>query len=377
MNWKMIFALGFCLSLISIVSVQAIWKVGGVDVCAGADCENDTQSPGPNYLVNLTAEDEDGNEQILNISVYKTDTEDLINRYSIDGNVSFPLNDSKIDMDIDYDESNLQIKLKGLNVSNLNGKNSKVIVNDVMIGDFPDISTTYVLVAYKVELPSDFNFTQIVLKIKYSHLPVTDENNLLLYKCSNYNLTSDTCVSGWIPVNATIDKNNHLVTATINGFSVYGLGEKENNSSTTTTTTTSSTTSTTTTTSTSQPPSTGGSSSGGVYIPPASSATTTTTRSTTTTSQPKTTTTTSQSTTTTQTKTTTISQYFTGMATFLKSNSYTIAIPIVIAAGLVAGWIIFKNKTTTSHKSSYFKPQRYQGKNKKKYSYDETRLVLS
>lgn len=374
MKQKLFLVLGIAFLFLVPVVLAAPWYVAGWGMCAGSDCNSTGSGSSPSYLVSLDVQDEQGNPQMVNVTTFKTDTGNQINTYSVFGNISFPLNDQKIDMDFNYDESNLYMRLQNVSVPDLNATHSRIIVNDEVVANFTNDPNVHFLRGYKVELPSNFHTSKIILKIKYSDLTVMNENNLVLYRCENYDFTSDKCNGDWTPVTISIDTNQKLVSADINSFSVYGLGENESNSTVTTTTTTT-VPATTTTTSQSQSSSSSSSSSSsgsGSYYPD----TTTTTVPTTTTiirsAKVPTTTTTNKSTTTTQTG----SNYFTGMSASLMSNSHAITASIVAAAVVMAGWIFLKKRPGSLY-SRPFRPAKHQAKGRKKHSSRETTLTFN
>ena len=340
---------------------------------------DNTAQPKYQFKFNLT--DLEGVDQIANIKMYKANTQNIINSFEVNGNITTSCNDSPIDLEINFDDSNLNILTRNLSVAVLNATTSNLILDIVT----PEISDLMVYRAYEVHLPANFNFKNIDLKIKYGDLPVDDETKIVLKRCGNFDLNTSLCLENWTDVNKNIDTTNKQIFATITSFSVYALGEYQDNETPTTTTTTTSTSTTTPTTATpttTTTPSGGttGTTGGGDGGTTGSNTRTTTTTSSTSTTSPTTTTTltiitAAPTNTTTQTNTTAKqSDYFTGMSTFIQQNSVYFAIPIVAVAGFLL-WKFYLSKRKATAPRFYKVSGRLPKKNKS-YSRKETRLVL-
>jgi hypothetical protein len=294
-----------------------------------------------------------------------------MNSSEVDGVATLMTNDAYIDLEIDFDDFNIRMLTRNLSVSVLDKKTSNIVMESVM----PEISGFMPYRSYKVEFPTSFNFKNIELKMKYGDLPVDSESDLVLKKCSNYDMNTETCLGSWTDVSKTIDTTNKQIVATITSFSVYALGENEEGSSTSTTTTTTTSPTTTTTQSSQQQSSSSGSSSsgpsGGGAPPQSSSSTTSTTgsKNLTTTTTAKIITSNSSSTTTTAN-----SNYLTSMSTSLQQNSTYLAVPAVAAAGFLF-WRFYLTKKQISAPKFYKVGKRKPSK-RTSHSYNETRLVL-
>lgn len=94
----------------------------------------------------------------------------------------------------------------------------------------------------EVELPSNFTYSTVTLKIKYSDINFINESNITVYKCSSFNPSTNTCNENWTKITPTeIDKTNKIILLEINSFSVYVLGEPMQTTTTTTLPTTTTT----------------------------------------------------------------------------------------------------------------------------------------
>ena len=202
-----------------------------------------TSSTCTEFILNMT--DDDENENSADFYIYSTGTSNVLGSGSISGpdRIIFTPSISKADFELRHDDSNMMIVLKNLDITKLSGS-VRIIIDKKNID--PDISNVNPVSAYHVELPSQFSFSSITLKLKYESGEVNNENNLVVYRCGSFNTQTNLCNANWtVMPNVTIDKNNNIVSLTLSSFSVYMLGEKDYSNSTTSTTTTTNTTTTT------------------------------------------------------------------------------------------------------------------------------------
>ena len=209
-----------------------------------------TSSTCTEFILNLT--DDDENENSADFYMYSVGTSNVLGSGTISGpdRIIFTPAISKTDFELRHDDSRMMFVIKNLDVTKLSG-NVKVIIDKKDID--PDITGVNTLRSYHVELPSQFSYSSIVLKLKYDSDEVDDENKIVVYRCGSFNPQTNLCNVNWtVMPNVTIDKTNNIVSLTLSNFSVYMLGEQGQNTTTTTTTTVqSNTTTTASTTSTS------------------------------------------------------------------------------------------------------------------------------
>jgi hypothetical protein len=185
---------------------------------------------------NVTDDDDSPNSVILKIL---THSGTVLNSSSINGLGSLSLTDQNVDLDFEFDNSKFIFLAKDVDVNKIGSKINKLIVDKPN----PNVPNFNVYKAYRVELPSDFNFSTILLKIKYSDVTVINESNITVYKCSSFNSLTNSCNGNWTKITPiTIDVNNKIVSLEITSFSVYALGEQSATTTTTTITTTTTTT---------------------------------------------------------------------------------------------------------------------------------------
>jgi len=280
----------------------------------------------------------------INMKLFRPGTSSLFSSGTIsgDGLVAVPSNES--DMQFDFDNKNLNVVIYGLNVSQLSG------VNEIVIDKPPvAINGVFVYRAYHVKLPPSFLYSNITISILYGDTSATNDANLKFYRCSDFNVETNSCNTNWeVLTPTTLDAGHKIATLSISGFSVYVLGETAPQTTTTTTTsstttttstytpTTSTTSSTTTTTSTQYSSSnTGSSSSGSSSVTTSKTTTVTTTVFVTPTTQTTSTTTNTTNITAPSNVSSNDQINLTGFS-FLGANPYLIVIPIATAAGYFA-----------------------------------------
>jgi len=182
-----------------------------------------TSTPCKNINFDLNVKDENGLNVPINLTLYKPGTNDTVKKFEINGSGSINTFEEKIDFNIDYDNSNLMIKVKNLDIESLNSTSPSIIIDSKVEPNIPGVN---VYIAYKVELPSEFTYSSITLSVKYSDITVEDENNLTFYRCGSFNSTTNECNEEWSTIDTSVlDTTNKIASITISNFSVYALGE--------------------------------------------------------------------------------------------------------------------------------------------------------
>jgi hypothetical protein len=185
-----------------------------------AACDSSTQINSVNFQLNIT--NGAGSNRQLIVTLLSAGTADVINTTTIDGYGSVSSLENVVDFKFEYDNSNLNVIVKNLNLTNLNSKVSSIIVDKPT----PTIPNTSVYKAYKVELPSYFVYSSILLAVNYNGVTVNNENNLRFYKCSSFDTTTNTCSENWMEITSvTRNTTSKTISTEINSFSVYVLGE--------------------------------------------------------------------------------------------------------------------------------------------------------
>jgi len=302
----------------------------------------------------------------VSVSLYSPGTSNLVSSANVTGVGTINYYNSTADFKIDH-ESKLSILLKSMNLDGIT--TTPNIVLDPVSPTIPNVTLKR---AYKISVPSSLPFNGITLSIRYSDLSV-NENLLYLYRCGDFNLTTNVCNENWIPKSMT--KVNGYVVADLDSFSAYAIGEGQQ-PPVTTTTTIATTTTVQSSGSSGSPESSGGSGGGGGDGGGGFVITTTVP----TTTLPPVTTTIPPTTTTTEQTNETVEQtqqpsMFSGFFSLVYSNGLLIGLPVATAAAAFLSWKFYlKNRFATPHYPRFSK--RVPNFNTKKRKSKETRLIF-
>jgi len=114
--------------------------------------------------------------------------------------------------------------------------NSKLFLDDVTIEEFNnpikfDKTTTEISIqgidivdifVYEIAL----NYSDVYLEIEYDDSKIFDENNIVVYKCENWNFGKKTCSGDWNLIDPEIDKVMDLVKVNTTTLSAFLIGYK-------------------------------------------------------------------------------------------------------------------------------------------------------
>lgn len=191
----------------------------------------------------------------LNVSMFQHGETSPFHDSELSGLGSLSTEFEMVDLGLKHDNSALQVLFENLNTTSIKDQTVSFSIMEVN----PDILAVDVLRSYNVEIPEDLVFEIIELRIRYDDLGYTNSDNLRIYKCSDFNTTSNLCNVGWYGFNPS--KIGEYLVINIDSFSTYSV--IEDNTITTTTTTTPTTTTSPASTTTRPTGSSGGSSGGG------------------------------------------------------------------------------------------------------------------
>ena len=275
MNYKeLVCSIIFAISLTVLISQAfADGPISEINIPACLNCANHNNNQTNNqtnaqtnwknkFQLNITHDN--GQSSHANIFILDNQTNGVLNNSFIDGIGYVSANSQKVNLLMDFDDYDVNITFKNLDMNYLNSTTADFFIDDAN----PSIDGIIIYKAFHVRLPSKFLYNTIELKISYDGFNLLNESNLVIYKCSNYDIQADECNGDWIKYTPSRNSANKFVSLEVSGFSTYALGESDGSGSTTTsTTTTTNTTSTTTTapatTTISQSNSGGGGSGGG------------------------------------------------------------------------------------------------------------------
>ena len=212
--------------------------------CSGNVPKNRTMTnhctPTTNFV--MRARGHDDSDEHLTVTFFSPGTTNnpvVTSDFSGNSSMASPL--PIVDATMDYDDSYLDISMKNVNVTSLQVAGTINLTIDKINASVP-ISGVKVYKTYLVELPSSFLFDSLVLKVRYSDVGVTNESNLVLYRCGTYNFATGNCDSGWeLKSNVTRDTSGKIISLQLTGFSAYALAEQGVSTTSSTTTTATST----------------------------------------------------------------------------------------------------------------------------------------
>ncbi|MCK4589610.1 MAG: hypothetical protein KAT77_04145 [Nanoarchaeota archaeon] len=167
-----------------------------------------------------------GEGLLWNVSVYDTNLSGLSSEIQASYDSSVILTDTQTDGSYSneiaswtYDvlfkayNDSLQVLLSNINISADNGQSLGLDKTDL----------TGYLIVYAVENSNFSSFSNITLTLDYNGTSSTDENNLGLYKCADWNFTSRTCLGSFVEVSATqskVDKTFTIETTTLSAYAI-------------------------------------------------------------------------------------------------------------------------------------------------------------
>ena len=156
----------------------------------------------------------------VNFIAYVSGTKDVIEeRLNLTGSESVQLPNVPVDLffDSSFDNSNMLTTLFEFNISD--NTNNSIAFGNPTLSEF--------LVTYGIE--TDFNFTNAQSEFFYSGSNFSNEDNLKLFRCNSFNISSGACTSGFNDVTneaVTIqDKPNDKFIYNTTSFSGFGIRE--------------------------------------------------------------------------------------------------------------------------------------------------------
>ncbi|MFA4957062.1 MAG: PGF-pre-PGF domain-containing protein [Candidatus Methanoperedens sp.] len=154
-----------------------------------------------------------GTSEILNLDDYQE---------SFYGNTTFnfTLDAGKFGIlpDVEFSQynSSLVVRLNGLNLSSATNEFYNDIVEDPPEG---------FLLTYGIHTTNEF--ANANLDINYSNTGYSNEDDLTLYKCDNWDYANAMCLGSWVErTDAQQDKQKHLFNITVTNFSGFSIGSK-------------------------------------------------------------------------------------------------------------------------------------------------------
>ena len=186
--------------------------------------------------VKFNVSDEDGNPQDVEISLLSPGTQNSFLTSSFTGSASLRSESPVSDVKFSFDDEKLEFTLKNVNLTKIASATSKIIL---MNADDIEHPSANIYRGYKIELPANLSYP-ITLDLSYDEISFSNQNNLRIYKCSQFNWNTNSCDVSWIEFGPDAyykDASSKSVFLNISSFSVYGIGEYIPQTTTSTSTT--------------------------------------------------------------------------------------------------------------------------------------------
>jgi len=166
--------------------------------------------------VSFNVVDKDSAGISTNLTVFFANTNDEVRAYNFSG--SHIGRHSNIQYDLYYEprlSKNVSIRLNNINLSK--DYNGTLMIDISQAEGF--------LVTYGIN--SSYSINNATLVLSYANTSYSDEDNLKVYKCSNWNMSGRICNSGWAVVSDAVqNKLTDTFRLTTTGFSAYSIKQE-------------------------------------------------------------------------------------------------------------------------------------------------------
>ncbi|MBW2982219.1 hypothetical protein KY343_05040 [Candidatus Woesearchaeota archaeon] len=150
----------------------------------------------------------------VNLTIYFTGTNKQIGLLQFTGSQSDTRTNIFYDLEFLVLAGDIVIKLNNINLS---------LNTNETLGIDKNITSGY-LVTYGIN--NTYTFTNAQITISYSGTSYTDENNLAVYKCDNWNFTARQCLSSWYKISAAQNNAADTFTFTTSSFSAFSIKQE-------------------------------------------------------------------------------------------------------------------------------------------------------
>ena len=166
--------------------------------------------------VSFNVVDKDSAGILTNLTVFFANTNDKVRAYNFTG--TRIERHSNIQYDLYYEprvNKNITIRLNNINLSK--DYNGTLMVDISQAEGF--------LVTYGIN--SSYSMSNATLVLSYANTPYSDEDNLKVYRCADWNISGRICNSGWVVVSGAVqNKIADTFTIIITGFSAYSIKQE-------------------------------------------------------------------------------------------------------------------------------------------------------
>jgi hypothetical protein len=152
---------------------------------------------------------------LTNLTIYFTGTEKQIELLAFTGNAVDNNTNILYDLEFLALAGDITVRLNNVNLSLDDNKTLGIDKNNAA----PEFLVTY-------GINSTYSFTNSVVTTSYAGTGYTNEDNLAVYKCDNWNFTARQCLSSWTQIAAVQDKAADTFNFTAASFSAFSIKQE-------------------------------------------------------------------------------------------------------------------------------------------------------
>jgi len=165
-------------------------------------------------VFNVSTEDYNSSSLITELIVYYPNSTEVIFSGSANGSFSTTLPEYVFDLLYRAFNNSLQVLLRGVNITEENGK--ELVLDNASVPGY--------LVTFAIN--TSYNVSNASLNISYSGSGYTNEDYLGVYRCADWNLTSRSCAGSWVSVSFNQNKAGDYMSLEVTGFSGYSVKQE-------------------------------------------------------------------------------------------------------------------------------------------------------
>jgi hypothetical protein len=114
---------------------------------------------------------------------------------------------------------------------------AKLIFDDAMINSFDnpikfdnpsvDVNVPGIGIGDVFFFETALTYSNVYVEMKYNSAKIPNEDDIIVYKCSNWNFGKKACNADWLNINTEIDKVRDLVKFNLTSLSAFAIGYKK------------------------------------------------------------------------------------------------------------------------------------------------------
>jgi hypothetical protein len=200
-----------------------------------ADCQDNVCiDPYGSQPIDFSLNVNDGSSPVeVEIRIYESGQATPFHSSTFSGLQSFTSAFGNVDLELSYGDDNLVFTFENLNLSYVEDQTVDISITEVA----SQIGGVDVHRSFDIQVGSVLYYDDIELVMRYSDLSYENEDYLRIYRCSNYDESTDICQSTWQSISPSKDNGNLIVN--VEGLSVFSIIEDNDIGTTTVPTTTS------------------------------------------------------------------------------------------------------------------------------------------